>query len=361
MPSINYCKAKLAYVGFLSGLLWLIPIESIAASALAAWRVTNNGVLQLRTSKAANLEAFFKYATDGIGDRVWIDFQGELTRPRVIKGNGSIKEIRLGKPSNGKTRLVVEFIPSVELEPSKLKLIGTAIDKWELSFVGLPQNKLRIIGEGDVTRKTLFNRYKRYPYRNLDYSSLPSVPRGKYTVVIDPGHGGPDPGAVGVQGLRETDIVLDISLKVSRLLSEKGVKTILTRRYDRDLGLQARVTKANNSRADAFVSIHANAIPRGYKKDVNGMETYYYSGYRGYTLAKKIHKEILRVSLKSPDRGVRRSRFFVIRKTSMPAALIEVGFVTGRTDSQMLRQSIYRDKLAFAISKGILNYLRGGI
>ena len=137
----------------------------------------------------------------------------------------------------------------------------------------------------------------------------------------------------------------------------KGVKTILTRNYERTLDLQPRVTKANNSKADVFVSIHANAT-RGKRKDVNGLETYYYSGYKGYSLAKNIQKQILIFSPQSPDRGVRRSRFYVIRKTSMPAALVEIGFVTGMYDADLLRQKVYRDKMSFAIARGILNYLK---
>ena len=147
-----------------------------------------------------------------------------------------------------------------------------------------------------------------------------------------------------------------LSKGVSEFLTNKGVKTILTRNYERTLNLQPRVTKANNSKADAFVSIHANAT-RG-RKDVNGLETYYYSGYKGYSLAKNIQKQILIVSPQSPDRGVRKSRFYVIEKTSMPAALVEIGFVTGIYDANLLRQKGYRDKMSFAIAEGVLNYLK---
>ena len=186
---------------------------------------------------------------------------------------------------------------------------------------------------------------------------MPNVPYGKYKVVIDPGHGGSDPGAVGINGLRETDIVLEVSKNVSEFLKKKGVKTILTREYERTLDLQPRVTKANKSKANAFVSIHANAT-RGKRSDVNGLETYYYSGAKGYSLAKNIHKQILIASYQSPDRGVKKSRFYVIRKSSMPAALVEIGFVTGMYDSALLRQKAYRDKMSFAIAKGILNFFK---
>ena len=351
-------KSKLAlFAGFVfcSNLFISLPLRS--ASALAAWALSSNGSLKLRTSSGAKLDAFYQSSTTDKGERVWIDFPGELSRPRTIKGNGSIKEIRLGKPSKGKTRLVIEFLSSVELEASKLKLIGISPNTWELKFIGLESNSFRSIEEGNILRNSRKRTYEKIKIQDLDVSSLPNIPYGKYKVVIDPGHGGSDPGAVGINGLRETDIVLEVSKSVSELLTNKGVKTILTRSYERTLDLQPRVNKANNTKADAFVSIHANAT-RGKRKDVNGLETYYYSVYKGYSLAKNIHKQILIVSPQSPDRGVRRSRFYVIRKTSMPAALVEIGFVTGMYDADLLRQKAYRDKMSFAIARGILNYLK---
>ena len=351
-------KSKVAFFAgliFCSNLLISLPLRS--ASALAAWALTSNGSLKLRTSSGAKLDAFYQSSTTDKGERVWIDFPGELSRPRTIKGNGSIKEIRLGKPTKGKTRLVIEFLPSVELEATKLKLIGISPNTWELKFIGLESNSFSSIEEGNILRNSIKRTYQKIKIQELDISSLPNVPYGKYKVVIDPGHGGSDPGAVGINGLRETDIVLEVSKTVTEFLTKKGVKTILTRDYERTLELHPRVTKANSSKADVFVSIHANAT-RGKRKDVNGLETYYYSGYKGYSLAKNIQKQILISSPQSPDRGVRRSRFYVIRKTSMPAALVEIGFVTGMYDADLLRQKAYRDKMSFAIAKGILNYLK---
>jgi len=340
---------------FCSNFFFSLPLRS--ASALAAWAITNNGSLKLRTSSGTKLEAFFQSSSKDKGERVWVDFPGELSRPRILKGNGSVKEIRLGKPSEGKTRLVVEFLPSVKLEASKLKLIGTSPNTWELKFIGLQSNSFISIGEGNILRNPIKKTFEDIQIQDLNIASLPNVPYGKYKVVIDPGHGGSDPGAVGVNGLRETDVVLDVSKNVSEFLTKKGVRTILTRESERTLDLQPRVIKANNSKADIFVSIHANAT-RGKRKDVNGLETYYYSGSRGYSLAKNIHKQILIASSQSPDRGIKKSRFYVIRKSSMPAALVEIGFVTGIYDAALLRQKSYRDKMSFAISKGILNYLK---
>tara|TARA_B100000214_G_C23940432_1_gene615434 strand:+ start:42 stop:1127 length:1086 start_codon:yes stop_codon:yes gene_type:complete len=354
----TFLRSKCALIAGLivySNFFISLPLRS--ASALAAWALDSNGSLKLRTSSGAKLKAFYQSSSNEKGERVWVDFPGELSRPRTLKGNGSVKEIRLGKPTKGTTRLVIEFLPSVQLEPKKLKLIGVSSNTWELKFFGLESNSFRSIGEGNILRNSIKRTYEKINIQDLDVSSLPNIQYGKYKVVIDPGHGGSDPGAVGINGLRETDIVLEVSKNVAELLTKKGVKTILTRSYERTLDLQPRVNKANNSKADAFVSIHANAT-RGKRKDVNGLETYYYTGNKGYSLAKNIHKQILLTSLQSPDRGVRRSRFFVIRKTSMPAALVEIGFVTGMYDAALLRQKNYRDKMSFAIAKGILNYLK---
>jgi len=185
---------------------------------------------------------------------------------------------------------------------------------------------------------------------------LPEVKRNKFEVVIDPGHGGPDPGAIGIGGIRETDVVLQVSKIVKNLLSEKGVKVSLTRTNDVDLDLPPRVSIANNTDADIFVSIHANAS-RGKRRDINGMDPFYYRGWRGRLLAKKIQKQILRVSPGSPDRGVKQGRFYVIKNTRMPAVLVEIGFSTGRLDARRLEKITHRKRLAYAIAKGILEYL----
>ncbi len=188
------------------------------------------------------------------------------------------------------------------------------------------------------------------------YLKLPEVKRNKFEVVIDPGHGGPDPGAIGIGGIRETDVVLEVSKIVKNLLSEKGVKVRLTRTNDVDLDLPPRVSIANNTDADIFVSIHANAS-RGKRRDINGLETFYYRGWRGRLLAKRIQKQILRVSPGSPDRGVKQGRFYVIKNTRMPAVLVEIGFLTGRLDARRLEKINHRKRLAYAIAKGILEYL----
>ena len=328
----------------------LISLPAQAASALAAWKLSSSGELLLRTAAGARLQAFFEAGDRSRGPRVWIDFPGELSRSRSLTGSGPVREIRLGKPSAGETRLVIEFQPGVALDPSQLTLIGTASNRWKLSFQGLSTTGLRPIGEGNLRIQP-----SRTP---VNAAGLPSVTRGKYRVVIDPGHGGPDPGAVGIRGIRESEIVLDISLQVARLLEAKGVQVTLTRTAEVDVDLPPRVSIANRVGANAFVSIHANAISMA-RPDVNGIETFYYSDRRSARLAAHLQQQMLNVSPGSPNRGVKRGRFFVIRRTTMPAALIEMGFVTGNIDSPRLASSAHRRRLALAIANGILDYLKG--
>ena len=114
-PSRRLSALLVALVLQSSGLLLALPGR--AASALAAWSLGSDGVLQLRTATGARLDAFFEAGEAGRGPRVWIDFPGELSRPRRLRGSGPVREIRLGKPNPGATRLVIEFKPGVELDP----------------------------------------------------------------------------------------------------------------------------------------------------------------------------------------------------------------------------------------------------
>jgi N-acetylmuramoyl-L-alanine amidase len=191
---------------------------------------------------------------------------------------------------------------------------------------------------------------------NPDVTPLPSVPRNGRIVVIDPGHGGGDPGAVGIGGLRESEAVLDISRQVVSLLKQQGVEAVLTRTRDEEIELEPRVQFAERANADVFVSIHANAFDAR-RTDVNGIETYYFSGGSGQPLARAVQDSLLQ-ELGARDRGVRTANFYVIKYTSMPAILVETGFVTGSEDAARLASPTGRTRIARAIARGILQYMK---
>ena len=335
----------------------IIPVKS--SSALAAWALKSNGVLELRTKSNTSLKAYFQKANQIYGHRFWVDFPGELKNPRTIKGNGPIKEIRLGKPNKGKTRLVIEFKEKTRLTPLTWRMVGLNQNMWRIKLF-TPKYSFKKIGEGFIENKTgniQANQNSSYIKKKGNYYlKFPKVKQNKFSVVIDPGHGGTDPGAIGIGGIRETDVVLEVSKIVEKLLSENGVKVRLTRKNEVDMDLPPRVSFANKINADIFISIHANAS-RGKRRDINGLETFYFRGWRGRLLAKGIQKQILRVSPGSPDRGVKQGRFYVIKNTRMPAVLVEIGFLTGRLDARRLDKKSHRKRIAYAIAKGILEYL----
>ncbi len=178
-------------------------------------------------------------------------------------------------------------------------------------------------------------------------------------VMIDPGHGGKDPGAIGIDNLREVDVILPIALQVSEILKKNGVTTNLTRDRDYFVGLNERVQMSAQAGATIFVSIHANSIDN--RPDVNGLETYYYQ--TGADLAQTVHNKIINVfnvdlKIPLPDRHTRSARFLVLRKSDIPAILVEVGYVSSPAESRKLSQAQYQTKMARAIAQGILTYLQ---
>jgi N-acetylmuramoyl-L-alanine amidase len=182
----------------------------------------------------------------------------------------------------------------------------------------------------------------------------PHISNSRVVVVVDPGHGGKDPGAIGIGGLQEVDVVLPISLRVAEILRQNGVQVVMTRRSDYFVSLAGRVKIAERADATVFVSVHANYIGPG-RSDISGLETYYYDS--GDDFARTVHRSILR-KINVKNRGVRRARFYVLRKSSMPAILVEVGYLSGREDAVKLRSPQYRSEMAQAIAQGVLQYLR---
>jgi N-acetylmuramoyl-L-alanine amidase len=348
-------------------LLALGELPAHAASSLAAWQINRQGQLELRTTPGVRVRAFYEQGSGARGPRIWFDLPGAPLRPRVLRGGGALQQVRIGKPDPYTTRLVLEFERNTRLDPRQLRLVGTARDRWRMDLRGLPPRSLVSLGEGNINAPTpgwggrapvAWAPPMRSTYRRpLTLEGMPVVPRGRYRVVIDPGHGGPDPGAVGIGGLRETDIVLDVGIQVAQLLQARGVQVLMTRTSEVDVDLPPRVSLANSSRADVFVSLHANALSMD-RPDVNGIETFYFRGGRSYGLAAALQDRLMAVSPGTPDRGARPGRFYVIRRTIMPSALAEMGFVTGEIDAPRLADPRHRRRLAQAVAAGILSFLR---
>lgn len=215
-------------------------------------------------------------------------------------------------------------------------------------------------------------------------------------VVVDAGHGGHDPGAIGKTGLREKDVNLDIAKRVTGLLKAQGINVIMSRSNDTFIPLHRRAEIANDSKADLFVSIHSNA---NRVRSLNGFEVYYVApsvsdSKRAYAAARsdklnldnahfasqdldlkatvwdmiytysraesiELSRSICRITDKNMDCriiGIKGARFEVLRGAQMPAVLIEVGFLSNHEEESKLKNSYYRQKIAESIVQGIEDY-----
>jgi len=168
------------------------------------------------------------------------------------------------------------------------------------------------------------------------------------TVVIDAGHGGYDRGGVPGQRISEKDKALDVALRLRRVLQSSGYKVVMTRDEDVFVPLGTRTTIANSYRNAVFVSIHFNCSTRS---GANGIETYYYSR-ESAGLAASIHRNVV-ATVPTENRGIRRRGFFVLRRTAIPAVLVECGFLTNPEEGQLALTDSYRQKLAEQIARGI--------
>lgn len=181
----------------------------------------------------------------------------------------------------------------------------------------------------------------------------------KQVIVLDPGHGDHDPGAIGY-GIKEKDVVLDTGLKVNNLFKQTPFQVKMTRSTDKFVSLSGRVNYAKSVNADAFISIHANA----FNGSANGTETYYYkSAYKNpyvadsKLLATKIQERLL-TAWNLTDRGVKDKSLYVTRENTMPAVLTELGFIDNKSDNDKLRSDYWRNAAAQAIYYGTLDYYK---
>ncbi len=214
-------------------------------------------------------------------------------------------------------------------------------------------------------------------------------------VVIDPGHGGHDQGTEGPKGLQEKELVLDVSMRVGKLIEERlGAEVVYTRSDDTFIPLESRTAIANDKKADLFLSIHANSssLPR-----ISGMETY----YRNFTTSResldvaarenassqksiaeletliqkvvqgekveesrefagRIQTSLFKFSARNfpglKDRGVKKAPFVVLIGAKIPSVLVEIGFLSNPREEALLRKPDYRQKLAEALFRGISSY-----
>ncbi|OIJ21761.1 hypothetical protein BKP45_03425 [Anaerobacillus alkalidiazotrophicus] len=224
---------------------------------------------------------------------------------------------------------------------------GTQIDIYE---IGVNNDWLKI---------KLGNQWG-YVHRNFvsigNASQLDTSKLRNKVIVIDPGHGGNDPGAVA-HGYREKDIVLNMSLHLKQKLEQAGAKVVMTRSSDVFVSLSNRTAVAKNANADIFLSIHTNSSTF---ESAHGTETFWNRNYERHNsekLASSLQSKLVQ-NLGLRDRGVKEAGFEVIKYTQMPSVLIELGFLTNKAEAQKLASSQFQEQAAQAVLEGLLDFYK---
>jgi len=313
----------------------------------------------------------------GLPERIYVDVEGIWVGTDYEKGiavrDGLLEGVRIGQNTLSAIRVVVDL---EQYHHHRLITLSHP-DRLVLDIYGTRHAERSHDAEG---------------------RRLPAGLRGIRTVVLDPGHGGRDPGAIGIGGVREKNVTLALARALAEDLESRGFDVIFTRKDDRYIDLEERTAIAEAARGDLFVSLHANSARR---VSVRGVETYYLDAdheRHSLTVAARENgvdpSEVnelqrtlakLRVSEVSPhsrrlaeliqhrivsgmprpfgpvpDLGVKKGPFYVLFLSSMPAVLVEAGFLTNRTEATRLRDSGYRDALAEQIAEALVDYRDSG-
>ncbi|MEH2302199.1 MAG: N-acetylmuramoyl-L-alanine amidase [Nostoc sp.] len=329
-----------------------IPSTNTSPATIESVQLANNGTqLLIKADQALSATGGW----DRSSGLFRITINNARLAPKVtgptFNPNSPILRVRL-QPQESNT-VIVLVQPAAGVQIGELNQVGDELLALELQRSGSVRAPIALPplpspNQGQFPNPTDIPRTISQPRPHA------SVPKGKLLVVIDPGHGGKDSGAPGLGGLLEKDVILPIGKRVAAILEQNGVQAVLTRDADFFVELQGRVEIAERVNATAFVSIHANSVDN--RPDVNGLEVYYYDS--GYALAEVVRNTILQNIGTIKNRGTRKARFYVLRKSSMPSILVETGYMTGYEDNPRLGTPEYQNRMAEAIARGILKYLQ---
>lgn len=307
----------------------------------------------------------------GRPERLYLDVPGVWVGRRYEKGievgDGLLAGVRLGQNTLQHSRLVID------LERYDHHRIFT--------LASPPRIVIDVYGD-------------RSPRRRDSNGRLPASMRRVHTVVVDPGHGGRDPGATGVGGLHEKNVNLSIAKRLAQRLESRGFNVVLTRKDDRTLDLEERTAIAESAGGDVFISIHANASRRS---KTRGIEIYTLDANHerhsldvasrengvpaskldplqralarlrvdevasnSERLAGLVHANVVKGARKSkrsiPDLGLKKGPFYVLFMSSMSSVLVETGFLTNKSDAKLLRSAKFQGDLAEEIAEGVDQY-----
>jgi N-acetylmuramoyl-L-alanine amidase len=324
----------------------------------------------------------------GLPPRIYVDlFSTKLAmdaRNPIAADDGVLRQLRVGQFTADVVRIVIDLTTSGEHNAFLLA------DPYRLVIDIQGQKNSEAVAAADRSKKKTATLPER--------AKLPVAAIRK--VVLDPGHGGKDPGAIGVGGIAEKDIVLAVAKKLERKLKqEMGVEVVLTRRDDRFIPLEDRTAIANAEGADLFVSLHMNASPNG---EARGLETYYLDNTNdegslrlaarengtsrrnvsdlqfilsdmtqnmkledSITLAHHLqHSLVDGMSTRLTDvkdLGVKKALFYVLVGARMPSVLVEMFFITNKTEGRAMSQESYQNAVVDALYDGILKYKESNV
>lgn len=306
--------------------------------------------------------------------RLYVDLEGIWVGRKYKKGipigDGLLEGVRVGQNTLTRTRVVIDL---ERYERHRLLMLRSP-DRVVIDVYG-PRT-------GSATKP--------------DDKRPDLAHRALRKIVIDAGHGGRDPGAIGVGGVREKDVNLKLAKRLASRLAAKDFDVVMTRRDDRYLDLEQRTVLAESAAGDLFISIHANSSP---KRATRGLEIYYLdeeyerhsltvaarendvepsqldslqrtlaklrvseTGAHSERLATVVHDDIVAGLKKDrrtrgvPDLGVKKGPFYVLFLSSMPSILVEAGFLSNSRDAKLLTSDLYLDLLADRIASGVVRY-----
>ncbi|MCP3983168.1 MAG: N-acetylmuramoyl-L-alanine amidase [bacterium] len=329
----------------------------------------------------------------GRPERIYLDLPNVWVGTRYAEpirvGDGLLRGIRLGQNRATASRLVIDL---ERYERHRLFQL-TSPDRMVLDIYARRGPRGGTITARRPTQQKEA-RPRGSPAPTDSTSSRTAALRPIHTVVIDPGHGGDDPGATGVGGVREKEVTLRLSRELARRLQDRGFQVYLTRNRDQKVSLEARTAYAEGKGADVFISIHANAARR---RAANGIETYFLDkgherhslrvaarengvppneldalqravaglkvsemSIQSQSLARTVHGKMVAGVRKThgsvKDLGVKHAPFHVLFLSGMPSILIEAGFVTHPKEAKRLDSRFYRSVLAEQIARGLSSY-----
>ncbi|HEU5337522.1 MAG TPA: N-acetylmuramoyl-L-alanine amidase [Terriglobales bacterium] len=332
------------------------------------------------------------------------------------KQDGFLTNIRVGDVQKGTTRVALDLAEPVEYsvnlvpDPYRLEIVFHRAEqgKEQAAAAALPSITIdppKVVGSEassgvrleqvspEAEQQAFSGAHEARPDGNGERTLVRALGLKIGKIVIDPGHGGDDHGTMSPDGLLEKDVVLDVALRLGKLLQNLGAEVIYTRATDRYLPLEARTAIANREQADLFISLHANSSP---DRDARGVESYYLNfttspealevAARENTVSRRPMNELRDLVQKiaqqnriaeshefaddvqsamahelsgERNRGVREAPFIVLTGANMPAILTEISFMSNAQDESNLKDGAYRQKIAQALYDGVATYING--